>query len=161
MVKFPTVLPLRLLVICFLDTVLLHRKRQIHLTQINPPLLPLIYEHDILLGQRPISLGLCGFSVGVHHATTGTESSNHTFLPFQFHRILFFGARWYRFLTGWGAVNKVPPMDPVSTRMVVIFNSESLVSVGIYRHCAVFWFMRKMFEPESRRRFIGCFCPLI
>ena len=41
------------------------------------------------------------------------------------------------------------------------FNGESLASVGISSRRAVFWFMRKIFEPESKSTFIVCFCPLI
>jgi len=49
----------------------------------------------------------------------------------------------------------------VSPSKVVIFNGESLASVGISSRRVVSWFMRKIFEPESKRTFIACFRPLI
>ena len=55
----------------------------------------------------------------------------------------------------------MPPVGAVSPSKVVIFNSESLASVGISSRRAVSWFLRKMFEPESKSTFIACFRPLI
>jgi len=52
-------------------------------------------------------------------------------------------------------------MGALSQSKVQMFNRESLALVGSFNHCAVFWFTRKMFEPESRRTFIMCFCPMI
>jgi len=60
---------------------------------------------------------------------------------------------------GW--VENVPPVGAVSPSKVVIFNAESLDSVGISSRRAVSWFMRKIFEAESKRTFIACFRPLI
>jgi len=38
-----------------------------------------------------------------------------------------------------------------------MFNGESLASVGILSRRAVFWFMRKIFELESKSPFMACF----
>jgi len=39
------------------------------------------------------------------------------------------------------------------------FNGESLASVGILSRRAVFWFMRKIIELESKSMLIACFLP--
>ena len=53
----------------------------------------------------------------------------------------------------------IPPVGAVSPSKVMIFNRESLASVGISSGLAVFWFMRKIFEPESKSTLITCFRP--
>jgi len=58
---------------------------------------------------------------------------------------------------GW--VENIPPVGAVSPSKVVIFKGESLASVGISSRRALFWFMRKIFEPESKRTLIACFRP--
>jgi len=53
----------------------------------------------------------------------------------------------------------IAPVGAVSPSKVVIFTGESLASVGISSPLAVFWFMRKIFEPESKSTLITCFGP--
>jgi len=50
-------------------------------------------------------------------------------------------------------------VDAVSPSKVVIFNRESLASVGISSRRAVSLFMRKIFQPESKSTLIACFRP--
>jgi len=53
----------------------------------------------------------------------------------------------------------IPPVGAVSPSKVVIVNGKSLASVGISSRRAVSWFMRKIFEPESKSTLVACFRP--
>jgi len=52
------------------------------------------------------------------------------------------------------------PVGTVSPLQVVIFNGESLASVGILSRRTVSWFMRKIFEPDSKSTLITCLGPV-
>ena len=54
-------------------------------------------------------------------------------------------------------MKNIPPVGVVSPSKVVIFNSESVASVGISTRRAVFWYMRKIFIQESKSTLIACF----
>jgi len=60
---------------------------------------------------------------------------------------------------GW--VWSISLVGTVSPSKVLIFNGEFLASVGMSSHCAVSYFMRKMFEQESRMTFIACCRPFV